>query len=205
RGETISSEEMQVRYVGYVPVQKSNHGSSIEPVAGRAISGDHNLGVVADPLLAPSTSTIDVPARQVQPVWFTFHVPKDATPGIYHGEIAVQSKNHSTITYNIQIEVKDVVIPDPEDYQFHLDIWMNPNAIAAANDIEPWSEAHWKLLKAYFNDLASMGQSTVTTTIIQNPWLVEWNDWEPQTAIGYDTMVKWKYDGEDWTFDYSIF
>lgn len=202
-GDIISSGNVQIRYVGYVPVEKSINGSAIEPVAGRAISGNEGLGVVADPLL--ERSTIDVPAHHAQPIWFTFHIPEDTEPGMYHGEIAIQSQNYSTVTYNIQLKVQDVVVPDPQNYQFHLDIWMNPNAIAAVYDVELWSEAHWKLLQAYFKDLASMGQSTVTTTIIQNPWLVEWNDWKSQTAIGYDTMVQWKYDGKNWTFDYSIF
>lgn len=203
KGGEISSDKMRVRYVGYVPVEKSINGSSIEDVAGRAISGKKGLGVVADPLL--EISSIDVPAHHAQPIWFTFHIPKDAEPGIYRGKIAIKSKNYPTVTYSLQLEVRNVVIPDPQNYEFHLDIWMNPNAIAAAYNVEPWSEAHWRLLQKYFENLASLGQSTVTTTIIQNPWLVGWNNWKPQTAIGYDTMVQWKYDGESWSFDYTIF
>ncbi|GAA0591657.1 hypothetical protein GCM10009001_04730 [Virgibacillus siamensis] len=203
-GNKISSENVQIRYVGYVPVEKSINGSSIEDVAGRAISGDKNLGVVADTLL--EKSKVDVPDHSVQPIWFTFHIPKSANPGEYSGEITIETGDDKKITYNLQVTINDVAIPDPQDYEFNLDVWMNPNAIAAAYDVEPWkSEEHWDLIKKYFKDLASSGQDTITTTIIQNPWLVGWNDWKPQTATGYDTMVKWRYDGENWEFDYSIF
>src|SRR5699024_4015756 len=96
--------------------------------------------------------------------------------------------------------------PDPENNTFDLDVWMNPNAIAEAYDVEPWeSEEHWELIEKYMEDLADSGQNAITTTIIQYPWLVSWNNWEPQTATGYDSMVEWQYDGKDWDFDYSIF
>lgn len=198
-GHVISSSQVQVRYVDYISVEKQSRGSSVQAVAGRAISG----GVVADPLL--EISKIDVPADHVQPIWFTFDIPKAVQPGVYHGKITIQTENYQNITYNLKLTVNDVTIPDPENYEFHLDVWMNPNAIAAAYNVREWSEAHWALIKKYFEDLASHGQSTITTTIVQNPWRVGWNDWKPQTATGYDTMVQWKYDGENWTFNYSIF
>lgn len=206
-GDKISPDHVQIRYADYVPVEEKSDktgGSLVEDVAGRAVSGDGDQDVVADPLL--EVPEIDVPDHEAQPIWFTFDIPKSAHPGDYQGEITVKSKNDDAITYDLDLSVDDVEIPDPEDYTFNLDVWMNPNAIAEAYDEEPWeSEAYWDMVGKYMKDLAESGQSAITTTIMQNPWLVSWNDWEPQTATGYDTMVDWKYDGGNWDFDYSKF
>mgnify|MGYP001470669304 CR=1 FL=1 len=206
-GAAISSENIDIRYVGYVPVKEKREvvgGALIEDVAGRAVSGKKGQEVVADPLL--ELSKIDVPNNEVQPIWFTFNIPESAEPGKYNGKITLSSENNETITYDLQLTVHDVELPKPEDYNFNLDVWMNPNAIAEEYNVEPWeSEAHWELIEQYFADLADRGQNAITTTVIHHPWAVAWNNWEPQTQVGYDSMVKWKYDGEDWSFDYSIF
>lgn len=206
-GDTISLNEVDMRFVGYVPVKEKNEnvgGAMIDNVAGQAVSGKEGEEVVADPLL--EDSTMDVPENEVQPIWFTFNIPKSAEPGVYNGEIELTSDDNETTTYDLEITVHDIELPNSEDYNFYLDVWMNPNAIAEEYDVEPWeSEEHWDLIENYFADLADSGQSAITTTIIHNPWQVEWNDWEPQTEVGYDTMVEWKYDGEEWDFDYAIF
>src|SRR5699024_4857168 len=205
-GATISSEDVDIRYVGYVPVKEKSEkvgGALIEQVAGRAVSGNEGEEVVADPLL--ELSKIDVPANEVQPIWFTFNIPESAEPGTYKGEITLTSENNEPLTYELQLKVYDVEVPNPEHFKFHLDVWMNPNAIAEEYNVEPWSEEHWELIEKYFADLADSGQSAITTTIIHHPWAVAWNNWEPQTQVGYDSMVTWIYDGEDWSFDYSIF
>ncbi|TCP29618.1 uncharacterized protein DUF4091 [Scopulibacillus darangshiensis] len=203
-GDKISSKNVHVRYVGYVPVAESINGAPIHSVAGSGVSGDRHPDVVADPLI--NAAKIDVADHRAQPIWFTFNIPKSAKPGVYHGEVLLASGNDETITYNLTVDVKNAIMPDSKDYKFHLDVWMNPNAIATAYHVKPWqSEKFWHLIEVYFKDLASSGQKTITTPIIQNPWLVGWNNWQPQTATGYDSMVKWKHDGENWDFDYSIF
>src|SRR5699024_4381438 len=64
-GDKIDAANVQIRYVDYVPVEEKSDkvgGSLIEDVAGRAVSGDGEQDVVADPLL--EVSEIDVPNQE---------------------------------------------------------------------------------------------------------------------------------------------
>lgn len=205
-GATLPADAVQVRYVGYVRVREHDPrvgGASIADVDAGAVSGQGRQRVIADPLL--EQAGIDVPRGAAQPIWFTWHIPAAAAPGVYRGTIRIEAEHAAPTTYALQLEVVDATVPDPSDRKFHLDVWLNPNAIAGAYRVQPWSAAHWSLLETYFASLAAAGQHTITTTIIQNPWLVAWNDWKPQTAYGYDTMVQWEYDGHRWRFDYRRF
>lgn len=205
-GQRIPASAVQVRFVGYVPVRPHSPktgGVDFAQVDAGAVSGQGAARVVADPLL--EQPSIDVPSGQTQPIWFTWRIPAATPPGTYRGTIRITADNALPVTYALQINVANVTVPNPPDDGFHLDVWLNPNAIAGAYHVPPWSAAHWALLATYSKALAAAGQHTITTTIIQNPWLVAWNGWKPQTAFGYDTMVQWRYDGKQWRFDYRRF
>src|SRR5699024_1754395 len=121
-GDKIDAANVQIRYVDYVPVEEKSDkvgGSLIEDVAGRAVSGDGEQDVVADPLL--EVSEIDVPNQEAQPIWFTFDIPKSAAPGDYKGEITVKTENDEAVTYDLDLHIDDVEMPDPENYTFDLD------------------------------------------------------------------------------------
>ena len=34
--------------------------------------------------------------------------------------------------------------PLPADWEFHLDLWQHPYAVARMHQVEPWSDAHWE-------------------------------------------------------------
>lgn len=207
-GARISSGNVQIRFVKYVPVIRAyGHcydGSQIEEVAGRWVSGTRDPDVVGDPL--DNLEQVNVPAYHAQPVWFTFHIPRSAEPGIYSGEIAVEREGAETKLLKLDLTVHDLIIPDPEDYHFFLDIWFNYSAVAGYYELDPWSEAHWDLLKSYMKDLAGHGQRVILTVITDKPWPAMFmGESRPQTLFGYESMVQWNFDGDSWTFDFTIF
>ena len=214
-GEQISGDAVDVRYVGYVPIANAHSefswSATFEEVADDPLV-TRTPDWVADPLL--EVDTVGVPAYEAQPVWFTVDVPADVAPGTYEGTITVQTADQGSVEYALTVEVNDVTLPDPENYEFYLDIWMNANAIAAehaanptSDGVEPWSDRHWELIEAYMQDMAKRGQQSITATIIHEPWQRSWLNgiWRPQTETGYESMVKWSYDGEEWSFDFSLF
>lgn len=96
----------------------------------------------------------------------------------------------------------------PSDYEFFLDLWFNPNAVAVINDLESWSEEHWQKLEPCLEDLASRGAKTIAATIVANTWTVEWQGEtrRPPTYSGYPEMVTWLRDeAGNWSFDYTVF
>ncbi len=204
-GKKISSKNIQIRFVKYLPVVSKPiaWGATVDSVAGEGISGDRNPDVVGDPLV--EIESVNIPAFCAQPIWFTFKIPKIAKKGTYRGTIKISAYNYDPTTYELKIEVHDLELPDAKDYKFHLDIWMNYNAIAALHNVSAWSDEHWGLIKKYMKDLASHGQKVIGVTIIDEPWQIDWFGWRPQTEIGYESMIKWQYENEKWSFDYSIF
>lgn len=206
RGATIPASDITVRFVGYVPVEKKSPdvgGATFAEADGMAISGRNGHRVVADPLWR--RDSVNVPARAAQPIWFTFHVPATIAPGVYRGHVSITAAHAKTLHYAIELTVHKPVLPDPGDGGVRLNVWLNPNALAVAYDVNPWSSAHWTLLKRYFSFLGKAGQRMILTTIVPQPWQVAWNDWKPQTAVGYDSMVQWSYDGKHWHFDFHRF
>ncbi len=198
----------QVRFVRYVPVARSKSeltwSAKIEDVAGeREISGDRNPDVVGDPLVA--RSTVDVPAYAAQPLWFTFQVPASAAPGEHTGTITVTGNGGTLATYPLTITVADVTLPATRS--FYLDVWAQPETIAAAAGVAPWSTKHWTLIEAYQRDLATRGQKVVNTTIVDDPWAHDWSlgRKRSQTSLPYGSMVAWRYDGLTFAFDFSRF
>ncbi|MEV5954754.1 glycoside hydrolase domain-containing protein [Streptomyces sp. NPDC051987] len=207
-GARISGRSTQVRFVKYVPVQRSKSemdwSATIDQVSSATeVSGDRNPDVVGDPL-AEGTS-VDVPAYAAQPLWFTFHIPKTAKPGTYTGAVTVTADDGTKVTYPLSVQVADAAVPDPKDYSFFLDVWAQPETMALNSGVELWSDDHWKLIEAYDRDLASRGQKVINTTIVDNPWHHQWSlgTRQSQTATPYSSMVAWKWDGSRFSFDFS--
>jgi hypothetical protein len=204
-GTELTSE---VRFVRYVPVARSKSeltwSAKIDDVAGeREVSGDRNPDVVGDPLV--SRRSVDVPAYAAQPLWFTFQVPADTPPGDYTGTIRLTGNGSTLATYPLWITVEDVTLPAAPS--FYLDVWAQPETIAAAAGVQPWSSRHWTLIEAYQRDLATRGQKVVNTTIVTDPWAHDWSlgRKRSQTKTPYGSMVAWRYDGLNFTFDFERF
>ncbi|MFE2185056.1 glycoside hydrolase domain-containing protein [Streptomyces sp. NPDC059455] len=207
-GAKLSGDDTQVRFVKYVPVQRSKSevdwSATIDQVSsGKEVSGDRNPDVVGDPL--EERSSVDVPAYAAQPLWFTFHIPEKARPGTYRGTVKVDADGRTQARYPLTIEVAATSAPDPDDYGFFLDVWAQPETIAQAHGVKLWSDKHWKLIGAYSRDLASRGQKVVNTTIVDNPWHHQWSlgTRESQTATPYSSMVGWTWDGKTFSFDFA--
>ncbi len=197
--DELSPVDVSIRYVEYLPIVRASSEYSfsavIEQVADTEISGARAPDLVGDPLR--SWEQVDVPAYRAQPIWITIDVPADASPGSYTGEIRLDGDGMGAETFTLTVEVATPRLPDPANYAFHLDVWANPNAIADQHDVSPWSESHWGLLERYFGDLAGHAQGMILTTICDQPW--------QQTASPFDSMVRWEFDGDAFSFDYDIF
>lgn len=208
--ETIHSSNIKTRFVGYHKVERARSeyvwSPKLEEIIGEGTSGNMNPNVVGDILY--EKNSIDVPAYRSQPIWFTFHVPKNVTPGVYIGKLLLKANGKKREELKIQLTISYPVLPDPKDYQFNLDLWVNPSAIAGYYGLESWSEEHWKLIEIYLKDYADKGGKHTAVTITHEPWHKPWlnNTTRPQTYFGYESMIQWIRTKEGlWTFDYSIF
>ncbi|MBE9509249.1 MAG: DUF4091 domain-containing protein [Bacteroidetes bacterium] len=137
--------------------------------------------------------------QSVRPVWVTIDIPQDVEKDIYTGIINIKSGENNSQPLNIELTVINRTLPDPSEWNFHLDLWQNPFAIARFHKVEPWSQEHIDILKSYLTMLAEAGQKCITTSIIHQPW-------GSQTYDPFSSMIRWiKNSNGTWMFDFSVF
>lgn len=141
---------------------------------------------------------LDLVADTNRPVWLEINVPEPTPPGRYSGVFTVRS-NSSQVEFPVALEVLPAILPPPDEWAFHLDLWQHPHAVARWHDVKPWSDEHLALLRPAMRRLAQAGQKTITTTLNHEPWGAQTYDWFP-------SMITWhkRADGT-WHYDYTIF
>jgi hypothetical protein len=142
---------------------------------------------------------LDLAAGSTRPVWVTLDIPRDAESGLYKGCLTVRALGDVKLPFSFEVRVLPHVLPEPRDWQFHLDLWQNPYAIARWHGVEPWTPEFFRLAEPYYRMLAEAGQKCLTVSAIYEPW-------GGQTYDSYETMIAWirKPDGS-WRYDFSVF
>ena len=164
---------------------------------GKRIRHEQDSLLVADMVdIAPET---DVAAGNCQPVWVTVDVPSDTPAGIYSGELKIKGTGLWSMTLPLQLQVVDEILPEPEDWKFHLDLWQNPYSVARFHGVELWSQEHFDYMRPVMQLLADAGQKVITATIMNRPW-------NGQTEDPYGSMVtKTKKENGEWEYGYEVF
>ena len=141
----------------------------------------------------------DIAAKTTRPVWVTFDIPEDATPGIYTSTLTISHAGWGRAKLHIEVEVVEHTLPDASEWSYHLDLWQHPTAVARAEGLELWSDAHFEALKRQMTILRDAGQKVITTNLNKDPW-------NHQCYDAYEDMIKWtlRKDGS-WSYDYTIF
>lgn len=141
----------------------------------------------------------EIEAKSTRPVWVTIDIPEGATPGIYKSTLTISHTGLSKAKLPIEIEVVNHILPDAKEWSYHLDLWQHPAAVARAEGLELWSDAHFEAMKRQMTMLRDAGQKVITTTLNKDPW-------NHQCFDAYEDMIQWtlKKDGT-WSYDYTIF
>ncbi|GAA4891111.1 hypothetical protein GCM10025789_04760 [Tessaracoccus lubricantis] len=185
-GGTLPAGSVEVRYARYIP------------------NTDQPGTFIADPLEVKES--VDVPTSRNQPIWLTVKVPAGTAAGTYTTSVTVSSSAGEIGTYPIEVEVPDLQFRDVPERPFVLDLWQHPDTVADHLGLEHWSEAHFDALVPYWEDMAEAGQDVLNLVITEDPWLVDHQGTiRPQTASNYRSTVEWRYDGNAFSFDFSVF
>jgi len=95
--------------------------------------------------------------------------PADAKPGVYACGM-------------LRVKVLDRVLPPAKEWQYYLDLWQHPWAVAHQAGVKPFSKEHYAKMRPVWELLASAGQKTLTVTILEEPW-------DHQCCDAYHSMV----------------
>lgn len=194
--QRIKSENIFSGFIRYVMTDELNKKG--EGSCGYRKSSDFDSTLVADPIDHYAKSLLVKPMNS-QGVWIRTSIPSDVKPGLYKGTITVKADGKSIKKLTMQIRVQNQVLPAAKDWNYHLDLWQNPFAVARYYGVEPWSDAHFEALRKELRPYVDAGGKVITASIMHKPW-------NGQTYDYFETMVTWmkKADGT-WAFDYTVF
>jgi hypothetical protein len=192
----ISSASIDLQFVSFV-VSDLLDSKQYGQCSQRLDKSEWGEVLVADVIDTVSSKNVQAGIRQ--PVWMTVKVPSDAKPGKYTGKLIVSARNAKPQSLPVELVVTENVLPDVKDWQFHLDLWQNPYAVARYEGVPLWSEAHFEAMRPVMKLLAEAGQKSVTATIMNRPW-------NGQTEDAFGSMVtKIRRADGTWLYDYTIF
>jgi len=189
-GDRITSENLKAAFVRFVMADEFGEGCS------RRIAAEHDSSLVEDPI--DIIDVIPVFPNTVQPIWLSIQVPGDIPPGYYTGTIIIEALHEYEL--KISLNVLNHVLPPAAEWEFDLDLWQYPAAIARIHNVGLWSDEHFELMKPYFTTLANAGQKVITVNIISQPWGNDHVHFDDPSLIGW---IK-KQDGS-WEFEYNLF
>jgi len=162
---SLANVRLQVKYNGRKAFPTSLH------VVGFIDDDDGTLK--SDILL--KNETVHVGKGEIQPVWVEIEIPTDADAGVYQGEVQILS--HSMFEdekvvggLKFELDVKNVTMPAPGEYSFHLDLWQHLSNIARKHEVYLWSDEHFAVIEEYVKSLAALGQKAVTVIASEIPW-----------------------------------
>lgn len=195
KGGVIPGSAVSVAFVRYVMGDQVNRD-------GKGACRDNNVKAEWDSTLCAdaldATPSMKVEARTARPIWVSVSVPQTAAPGTYSASLVVEGADRKiSLPYSIQVVKR--VLPTPDKWTFHLDLWQNPYAVARYYGVPLWSKQHFDLMRPLMKMYAAAGGKVITAAIINRPWAGQTED-----AFGSMVVKTKKIDGS-WAYDYTVF
>ena len=186
-----STNYVKAHFVRYTLADKSDPSCMCNRKEG------HPAVLVADML--DTLTHFDMDERTVRPVWLRFKLPNYVEPGIYKSKVVITDNSGSKVVLPFELDINAESLHEPELWNFHLDLWQHPAAVARAEGLELWSDAHFEAITRNYKMLQKAGQKVITLTLNKDPW-------NHQCYDAYEDMIKWtlKKDGQ-WEYDYTVF
>ena len=195
---SLPARHFEIGQLGYVVADGLNPDGS-----GCGHRPDHSLFdslMVADWIRIPDEPVYSFrPAGKTGLLWMEYRIPRDLAPGRYRADLDFLQDGRRTGTLRLELTVEDRELPPAAQWNFHLDLWQNPYAVARAEGVPLWSEAHFAAMRPLMERLARAGQKVVTATLCDRPW-------NGQTEDEFKSMVRWtrRTDG-GWDFGFEVF
>ena len=196
KNQTIGKENYLSGFVRYVMTDELNKDK--KGGCGHRILTQYDSSLVADAIDHLATE-LSVENKTTQGVWLRVDIPETAQAGTYKGEVHVKNNGKVISKLPVQLTVVNRVLPQPAEWQYHLDLWQNPYSVARYHGVKPWSEAHFSALKTEMIPYVKAGGKVITTSIMHKPWGGQTHDY-------FESMVTWMKKADNtWHFDFSVF
>lgn len=154
-GPALGPNAVRADWVGYVRLTRNSDSTPDTELARRAPDD------FPDPLLDDATVTVCAGASQ--PLLVRVAVARAAAPGVYTGSVALRRGDSLLNSVPVTIEVLPVTLPRIPPLR--VTTWFSARAIAQQHHVQEWSGEHWKLLRAYADDMRAHGQTMFETDL----------------------------------------
>jgi len=189
---TISGSDTSLSYIQHIKADK------FVGQCGSYANRDYNVFDEMGDLVTNQPITQIVTGAPIK-LLYSIQVPKTAAIGDYSGSIKVKVDGTTQVTFPVDIKVVDYTLPPVNQRDFHLDLWQFPalmvdqhNLANPTDTIDYWSPEHFALMTPHYTNLASLGQKVITAHIKDG-------------ALGSKSLIKWKRNGNNWSYDFSAF
>ena len=146
------------------------------------------------------------------PAHILVDVPADAKAGQYPitvrvfravGAFAEEKVFEGALTLN----VCSYVLPSPQQWRCHLDLWQHNSNIARTFGTELWSDEHFAKMEQVIATLADLGQRSITVVVGDCPWR-GWGCYllkdHPATLFEYSMIAVTKEKDGRFSYDFSV-
>jgi len=195
-GGTIPASALHVAY-GYPWGQEDGFSRGDATIRSPYPAWGGLFGAVIDnapsPIDVEKTEPPLVPGA-VTPVWLAARAPKDAKPGLYQGELRLAAEGQSPLAVPIQLELTDLVLPDPQDFRTWVELIQAPDTTSVEYNLPLWSPQHFALVARSFDLLRDTGSRVLYIPAIAH------------TNLGNaESMIRWvkTADGR-YEWDFSV-
>ncbi len=147
--------EPKIYQTGYVPVDfpvryyRTPRISSYTRFYPDQAGSDGWPDLWPDPLIPiGNKSSCKLTAGNTQPFWFDIHIPDNALPGVYSGQIIMES-NTQKIYLPVEVKVWNIILPDKRHIPAIYDLRTGPGKNPFKGDMP--DEKDWSIFLARYN------------------------------------------------------
>lgn len=204
KGHTIAASNVKTQFILSTKAYNGSflgYGSTTRPVPEAT---ETNRSESSD--ILSNASSVNVEYNHLQPVWVEASVPADAAAGSYTGKITVNADDlDEPMEFIYTLNVQDATLGtiDEMNDEFDLELWQYPYTSAEYYNVEPFSDAHFKILKPIMEMYKQAGGHAITTTISEDAWSGQTYS---ANDVHYPSMVKWTKEADgSFSYDFTAF
>lgn len=134
---------------------------------------DDNGDLVGDVILRESYDLVGKGENKV--LWVEGRIPRgfkkdklDLNIKLYLGYAYEEEREVENI--KAQINVLDITLDPINQGDFYLDLWQHPSNWSRMYNVPLWCDDHFKIIENYIEELASLGQKTITAIVSDFLW-----------------------------------
>ncbi|MGD0899253.1 MAG: glycoside hydrolase domain-containing protein [Thermoguttaceae bacterium] len=161
-GQVVLSDPDGLRGVGASVADFKGPGGAVLPAGAvriRFAAQDPGFHWCDDLLEKPNEG-----ARTI-PVWLEVQAPKNQPPGWYASTLLLEA-NQKTFRTPVQVFLTGFTVPDAKDLRSLMGVMHSPDAVADAYQVQPWSDAHFKLMARSLEMAGQLGNDVIYVPVI---------------------------------------